>query len=96
MSVVQRKRANQSCKSGWALLWLKFVKLFGPISGLPAYIIFSQRRTLLSPVTVEPIELIKSSIKNDCELFGRNDFATSPIPHSCAYLDSFGKFDFQS
>jgi len=46
-------------------------------------------------VSVEAIELIKSSIKMiGCEVFSHAYFATPPIPRSCAYLDSFGKFGF--
>jgi len=52
--------------SGWAQAGyrVKFVKMFRADFGL-ACTFFSQQRTLLSPVTVEAIELIKSSIKND-------------------------------
>jgi len=42
---------------------------------------FSQRRTLLSPVTVEAIELIETSIKIiNCELLSHVFFAMPPIP----------------
>jgi len=58
----------QSCKSGrdfraWPVAGLILSKCFGPIAGL--HTIFLQMRILFSPVTVEAIELIKSSIKND-------------------------------
>jgi len=36
---------------------------------------------------------MKSSTKMiNCELFSHVYFAASPIPRSCAYLDSLGKF----
>jgi len=58
---------------------------------------FSQRQTLLSPVTVEAIEMIKSSIKIiNCELFSNAYFATPPMPCSCVYLDSFSKLGFRA
>ena len=50
------------CKSGRAGFGHKFVKIFLAYFG-PAYKIFSQRRTFSSPVAVEAIELIKSSMK---------------------------------
>jgi len=51
----------------------------------------------LSPVTVEAIELVKSSLKKvDCELFGHVRFVTSPISHSCAYLDLSVNLAFRS
>jgi len=52
---------------------------------------------LLSPVTVEAIELITSSIKTfNRELFNHVYFATSPIPRSCENLESLGKFSFRA
>ena len=82
-------------KSGWAFrvgFGLKLVKMFRADFG-PANKMFSQWRTLLSPVTVEAIELIKPSMKKfNCELFSYACFATPLIPRSCACLDSIGKF----
>jgi len=63
----------------------------------PAYKIYLQRRTLLSPVTVEGAELIKSLLKMiDCGLFSDVCFATLPMPRSCANLDSLGKLGFRA
>jgi len=43
------------------------------------------------------MELIKSSRKMaNCELFSHVYFATPPIPRSCAYLYSLGKFSLQA
>jgi len=89
----------QSCKVGTGFsvragFGLKFVKIFRADFG-PAYKIYSQRGTLLSPVTVEAIALIKSSRENDylcvihsCLLC----YATNT--RSCAYLDSLGNLAF--
>jgi len=56
---------KQSCKSGPAFrirFDLKFIKRFGPISGLQNFVATTD---ILSPDTLEAIELIKSYIKND-------------------------------
>jgi len=83
--------AEQSCKSGRAMFWLKFVKMFLADFG-HASKFFSQRQKRLPPVTVEAIELIKYSVKMiNCELFIHAYFATAPIPCSWAYLDSLVK-----
>jgi len=82
---------HQSCTSGRAFrveFGLKFVEMFRADFG-------TAWTDTLSSVTVEVMELIKSSIKMiNCELFSHVHFATPPIPHSWAYLDSFGKFGF--
>ena len=73
---------------------LRLSRCFGPRANNK---MFSQRRKLLSPVTVEAIELIKSSLKMiNCELFSHIHIATSPVFRSCAYLVSLGKFDFRA
>ena len=69
--------------SGRARLGLGLSKCFGAISDLRTQR-FSQRRTLFSPVTVEVIELIESSVKMiNCEVFSHVDFPTPPLPRSC-------------
>ena len=82
---------NQSCKTGRAGFGLKCIKMFRACIQF-----FSIRLTLLSPVTVEAIEMITSSIKMiNCELLGRVYFPTALKPRSCAYLDLFGNFGFR-
>jgi len=86
---------RKSWKSGWVFrvgTHLKFVKTFLFDIG-PAFNFFLQRRTLLLPVTVEAIELIKSCLKKiNCALFSHVYFATLPMPRSCAHLDALGAF----
>ena len=53
--------SDQSCKSG--RVRIKLVEIFRADFG-HAYKFFSQQRTLLTPDTVDAIELSKSSIKN--------------------------------
>ena len=66
-----------------------------PVSGLHTKILHNDEHLILSQVIVEAMELIKSSVKIvNCELFSHISFATLPIPPSCGYLDSFGKFVF--
>jgi len=73
--IVQPK---QRCKFGRAGFGLKFVKMFRA-NFKPAHKFFLQRRTLLLPVTVKAIELIKSSIKIfNCELWGEAYATGSP------------------
>jgi len=51
----------------------------------------------MSPVTVEAVELIKSSIQMiNCELLSQVYVAAPPILRSCAYLDSLRKFGFRA
>jgi len=70
--VREERIPTQNCKLGYGSgSGLSLSKRYGPISDLHTKF-FSQRRTLLSPVTVEAIELIKSWLKmTNCDLFGR-------------------------
>ena len=86
---------RKSCKSGRTFRvetgsGLSLSKCFGLILCLHTKF-FLQRRTLLLPVTVEAIELIKSWPKMiNCELFSHFYFVTLPMPRSCAHLDLLG------
>ena len=74
----------------------KLIKMFRA-DFAPAYKIFLQRRTLLSPANAEENKLMKNSIKNDtCELFSHVCFATPLISRSCTYRDSQGKSGFRA